>query len=845
MKFYFACFPRLGKAVSSTLLLAAFLWMYLTQPLSAQTVITKSAVPPSVGVGKAVHDSLFVHRLQLGVLASASGVRGVQAGLLGAAVSQRMKGVQWSPLLSMGRSINGLQIGGFGTLSTATLRGVQLSAITNVARRIDQGTQVSALANVVAGSMKGVQVSGYNFADTLQGVQIGLINVALQRPGGVQIGVLNYSRDSVTHRIGLFNISPATRIDVLTYMGNTSLLNLGVRFRNGPWYSMLAVGTHYAGFNRRFSGALSYHFGRAFSLTPGIDFQAPGHVALSTDLSFSHIESFEENSSASPKRLYSLQLHGNVDYRFSPVAGLFASVGYGTTRHYAGHRHFRSGWVLRGGFSFVWPNRLKSSASIVQPYSTSRSATGRTLLEDSVLQAMQPRLRIFPHPWRAAAEVTAINLGVHAFDRWALNEEFAQVTLKSIGHNLRNGFVWDNDKFSTNLFAHPYHGNLYFNAARSSGLSFTASAPYALAGSLMWELCGEKEPPALNDLLATTFGGICIGEITHRVAALIRQSGRKHRRSKWLYDTFATAVDPIGAANGMLFSSSLQRATTGPKEKTASVPLDFSVAVGTRYLADEGALFRGENSLFANVFLNYGNIFDEHSRSPYDFFSAEVNISASANQPLINGVHLLGQLWAGNVYRKGLFEARWGLFQHFNYYDAKPVKYGTDQTPYRISEAASLGPGLLFAFPTMGTLQRLEQRFFLSGILLGGTKSDYYNLIDRDYNMGSGFSLKSKTQMEFRRFGRFVLHADYYRLYTWKGYEGKDLARIDPLYLNAQGDKGSAELMVINPLWEIDLKGRWSLLASSGFYFRQTRYNYHPWVRAHTYELKVGAVWHL
>ena len=37
----------------------------------------------------------------------------------------------------------------------------------------------------------------------------------------------------------------------------------------------------------------------------------------------------------------------------------------------------------------------------------------------------------------------------------------------------------------------------------------------------MWEFCGEIEPPAINDLMATTFGGICIGEITHRVSNVI------------------------------------------------------------------------------------------------------------------------------------------------------------------------------------------------------------------------------------------------------------------------------------------------------------------------------------
>ena len=57
---------------------------------------------------------------------------------------------------------------------------------------------------------------------------------------------------------------------------------------------------------------------------------------------------------------------------------------------------------------------------------------------------------------------------------------------------------------------------------------------------------------------------------------------------------------------------------------------------------------------------------------------------------------------------------------------------------------------MILRFPETGVLKRLEQRVFFSGILLGGTKSDYYNVIDRDYNMGSGFSIKTMTFMDFR-----------------------------------------------------------------------------------------------
>ena len=186
-----------------------------------------------------------------------------------------------------------------------------------------------------------------------------------------------------------------------------------------------------------------------------------------------------------------------------------------------------------------------------------------------------------------------------------------------------------------------------------------------------------------------------------------------------------------------------------------------------------------------------------------------------------------------------------GFYQHFNYYDSKPVNDGSGLTPYRISEAAALGPGFILSLPRVGAMTRLEQRIFLSGILLGGTKSDYFNVIDRDYNMGSGFSIKSKTFMELGHFGRLIMHAKYFHLFTWKGYEGKDLSQIDDLlYLNVQGDRGNAALLVVNPIVEVDLNHQWSLNFSGSYFYRKTHYKSHSDVIAKTYELKTSLTCH-
>ena len=63
-------------------------------------------------------------------------------------------------------------------------------------------------------------------------------------------------------------------------------------------------------------------------------------------------------------------------------------------------------------------------------------------------------------PWLAVGETVGINAFVQSFDRFVLNADFAQINMHTIHHNLKTGFVWDNDQFSTNLFAHPYHGGL-------------------------------------------------------------------------------------------------------------------------------------------------------------------------------------------------------------------------------------------------------------------------------------------------------------------------------------------------------------------------------------------------
>ena len=744
-------------------------------------------------------------------------------------VQDTVKGFQFGVISSVAPDGgHGFQFGGVSNTSGHKFNGLQLGGISNITQGMDKGLQLSGFLNVSSEMMNGWQFGAVNYADSLNGTQIGFFNLARRRTQGWQVGVINLSYDSIGRKIGLVNINPTTDIDVMVYGGSSTKSNLAVRYRNRSTYNIIGVGTHFMGLDSKFSGAVFYRLGQFAQLSP--------RWSLSGDLGYYHVETFSKHNNDKPERLYSLQARINADYQISKKFGAFASVGWGITRYYDRNETYRNRPLVEMGLTYRQPRNQHDSWK--RAWDEKRS---KIVFADSTMALPEPK-----RYWQAAAEATGINVGVQLFDRYGISSDFAQTTLNSLKRNFTDGMVWDNDFFITNLFAHPYHGNLYFNAARSNGLSFWESAPYALGGSAMWEFLGETEPPAINDIIATTCGGIAIGEMTHRLSRTVLDD-RDRGTSRFLREAAATIINPIQGLH-RIFSGDAWRMRSDHYRyhDFNKIPVDMSFSVGWRYLADDGALFRGIHAPYVNITLMYGTPVDgERHTTPYDFFDLETNAAFGGGQPFINTLNIVGRLWSKPIFDKKDMAGEFGIYQHFNYYDAKPIKDGSELTPYRISEAAGFGPGFILSLPQTGAITKLEQRIFTSGILLGGTKSDYFNVIERDYNMGSGFSVKSKTQIEFGKLGRFMLNAKYFRIYTWKGYENKDLQAYadgtkDLHYLNVQGDRSNAMLLVVNPIMEIHLAKQWSITLSGAYYSRRTFYKYHDTVHANTFETKIG-----
>ena len=757
-----------------------------------------------------------------------------------------VKSVQFGVISSV--AINGgkgLQFGTFSNVSGGMFSGLQLSGINNITHGMNKGLQLSPLLNVSSGKMNGWQMGAINYADSLNGAQIGVFNVARKRPKGWQVGIVNLSYDSIGHKIGLVNINPSTTVDYMFYGGSSTKTNIAARYRNKSTYNIIGVGTHFMGLDSKFSGAIFYRLGQYKQLSD--------KWSLSGDIGYYHVETFSKNNNEKPERLYSLQARINADYQFSRKFGAFATVGWGLTRYYDRNETYRNRPLFELGLTYRQSRNQHDSWMRAWEEKRKKIEYG-----DSTMA-----LPVKKRYWQAAAEVTAINVGVQLFDRWALNSDFAQTTLNSLKHNFTDGMVWDNDFFVTNMFAHPYHGNLYFNAARTNGLTFWESAPYSLLGSAMWEFLGETEPPAINDIIATTCGGIALGEMTHRLSHTILDD-RDMGWSRFWREAAAAIVNPIQGIHRIVSGDAWRVKNKHYRyHNFHEIPVDVAFSLGWRYLADDGALFRGVHAPYLNFYLLYGTSVDgERHTKPYDFFDLDATFSIGGGQKMVNNISIVGRLWSTPIVEipaktkdgQGMV-AEFGIYQHFNYYDSNPIEDGSELIPYRISEAAGFGPGFILSMPQTGALSKMEQRIFVSGILLGGTKSDYFNVIERDYNMGSGFSIKSKTQLDFGRFGRMILNAKYFRLYTWKGYENKDLnayasGEKDLHYLNVQGDNSNAALLVINPIFEFHVAKQWSINLSGAYYWRRTHYNYYydkelvlrqnSNVYARTFETKIG-----
>lgn len=444
-------------------------------------------------------------------------------------------------------------------------------------------------------------------------------------------------------------------------------------------------------------------------------------------------------------------------------------------------------------------------------------------------------------PWLATGEVLGLNIGIWAFDRFAAKADFAYINFNTIKNNFKTGPVWDTDMFSTNLVAHPYHGSLYFNAARSNGMNFWQSIPFTAGGSLMWEYFMENEPPSINDLIATTFGGVELGEITYRLSDLFIDN-RTFGAERVAREVLSGLISPIRGINRLVTGEAWKHSSS--KGRTfRSVPVNFIINAGPRFLAEQKSSRHGTTSMNVSFRLDYGNPFDDDYYSPYEWFQLRAGFDFFSSQPLISQVNAVGAIWGKRIWNKGARSLSTGVFQHFDYYDSRLKSSGGNEiAPYRISEAAALGGGLIYYKASLPDDKvDVYSSFYINGIALGAGPSDYFRLNNRDYNMGSGYSVKGFSGLTYNKRWSFLLNLENYHIFTWKGYNPDvDLTTADPSTFNVQGDKGHSRLTALEARLVYFSQKKWNISLANRYFTRRTHYSYHEDVISETYDVSLS-----
>ena len=397
---------------------------------------------------------------------------------------------------------------------------------------------------------------------------------------------------------------------------------------------------------------------------------------------------------------------------------------------------------------------------------------GRSALSDSAF--FRPK-----KPGMTLGQVLGLNMLIWSYDRYIReggeNPGF-RIGFNSWSENLANGFEWDDNNFTTNQFAHPYHGSLYFNAARSNGYSFWESIPWTFLGSFTWEYFFEVHHPSMNDWIATSVGGFTLGEMLHRFSLTVWDNTATGAERNWR-EVGGMLVNPMGGLN-RIFTGEWGHVHANPPNQ---YPRNYrsQMDIGFRTVANEHMWSATDTTkLYVRFDFEYGDMFFGDMENPFDYFDFDLqlnfNDANSIGRAEVNG-------FLGGTFLKETEPVSHILagFVKYDFYDTYKIEWGEQ----------SLGAGLMSRFEAPSGVE-IRTELHTNAIILGASKSDYQSISGRTYDYGPGFGVDFAARIG--RDGWNYLHVGHseHWIYTVNGNEShhfmaESFVRLDlPLKYN-------------------------------------------------------------
>lgn len=331
----------------------------------------------------------------------------------------------------------------------------------------------------------------------------------------------------------------------------------------------------------------------------------------------------------------------------------------------------------------------------------------------------------------AGPQLLALQVIPWYFNRHVADDQTADLSFHSWHRNIQLGFEWDPNSFRTNMVDHPFHGNAFYNAARSNGYDFWESSSFAYTGSFIWEFFGENNRPAINDWAMTSIGGLTIGEALHRTAKMVRDNRATGARRTFL-ELAGFLIDPVGGFSRAV-RGEMSRVGPNPPDRIPAFSHTFGM-IGYRSSSKGRIPEAGGGSAFGTVIFQYGNP-SEDFQQPFDAFQLYLQFNTQEKVP-IGQFQIAGVLYGSELYHSTDALHVFTIDQIFDYVNNQTYEVGGQSFGFTLRSR-------------WNTSQTMSVRTVLqpTANVMTGIVSEYFERLDRDYDFGSGFGFRASISL--------------------------------------------------------------------------------------------------
>ncbi len=458
--------------------------------------------------------------------------------------------------------------------------------------------------------------------------------------------------------------------------------------------------------------------------------------------------------------------------------------------------------------------RVATAPDSISPASAPSDSASLILGETGVTPDGVESYVVKRRPVLAAAEILGVNTLIWFYDRYIRSGGGAgfRIGFQSIKQNILNGFEWDDNNFDTNQFAHPYHGSLYFNAARSNGYNFWESVPFTWAGSYTWEYFFETHHPAINDWVNTSMGGTTLGETLHRLSIMVTDNTATGSGRVWK-ELGGLLIDPMRGFNRIV-TGDFSRVYPNPPGRFPKAHTTM-YAVGLRTIGDENLWSTDTTRVYMALAASYGDPFLGEYKHPFDSmdFAMQLNFNDASTLGVVSAK---GILFASPVTQTKDSQSLIGAYQHFDYFNNNAFVFGEQ----------SVSASYLYRAQATKSFE-MRTAFHLNAVIMGAAQSDYASVSGRDYDFGPGLGYK---------FGGTFLR---------NGYPFLSLGHYGFWIYSLNGTAGSHLISGTNVRLDLPLTQGLSLGIDYFLYLSDNHYDDFPDVYHRVPELRTSLAWHL